>query len=104
MADSTTNKGIKWPVIKCPHCGHEYVPAEIFMPGELVGVPGQIVRDALGKIIYQEYDDEDLPAQVEHYVCDECGKPFVVEPVITYKVRKEDEAVDFSDLSSSLLD
>lgn len=74
------------------------------MPGELVGVPGQIVRDALGKIIYQEYDDEDLPAQVEHYVCDECGKPFVVEPVITYKVRKEDEAVDFSDLSSSLLD
>ena len=104
MADSTTNKGIKWPIITCPHCGHQYVPAEIFMPGELVGVPGQIVRDALGKIIYQEYDDEDLPAQVEHYVCDECGKPFVVEPVITYKVRKEDEAVDFSDLSSSLLD
>jgi hypothetical protein len=45
-----------------------------------------------------------MPGQIEHFICDECGKPFIVEPVITYKVRKEDEAVDFSDLSSSLLD
>jgi len=45
-----------------------------------------------------------MPGQIEHYICDECGKPFVVEPVITYKVRKEDEANDFSDLSASLLD
>jgi len=45
-----------------------------------------------------------MPAQIEHYVCDECGKPFIVEPVITYKVRKEDEALDFSEQSVSLLD
>jgi hypothetical protein len=74
------------------------------MPGELIGKPEQVIRDALGKIIYQEYDDEELPAQVEHYVCDECGKSFVVEPVITYKVRKEDEALDFAEQSVSLLD
>ena len=91
-------------MIRCPHCGYEYAPAEIFMPGDLVGNPETVIRDALGKVIYQEYDDEDLPAQVEHYVCDNCGKPFIVEPVITYKVRKEDEASDFSDLSASLLD
>jgi len=94
----------KWPVITCPHCGYQYVPADIFMPEELTGRTTQIVRDALGKIIYQEYDEDEEPCQVEHYCCDECGKPFIIEPVITYKVKKEDEALDFSDLSSSLLD
>ena len=74
------------------------------MPGELVGNPETVIRDALGKVIYQEYDDEEMPAQIEHYVCDNCGKPFIVEPVITYKVRKEDEANDFSELSVSLID
>ena len=104
MANSTENKNIKWVVIRCPHCGYEYVPAEIFMPGELVGNPETVIRDALGKVIYQEYDDEEMPAQIEHYVWDNCGKPFIVEPVITYKVRKEDEALDFSEQSVSLLD
>lgn len=74
------------------------------MPEELTGRTAQIVRDALGKIIYQEYDEDDEPCQVERYVCDNCGKSFVVEPVVAYKVRKEDEALDFSELSSSLLD
>jgi len=104
MADSTTNKGIKWPVIKCPHCGYEYVPADIFYPGELIGKPENTIRDALGKIIYHEYDDEEMPAQVEHFCCDNCGKSFVVEPVIQYKVRKEDEALDFTTQEASLLD
>ena len=81
----------------------EFAPAEIFMPGELIGKPETVLRDALGKIIYQEYDEGSEPAQVGHYVCDECGKPFIVEPVITYKVKKEEEAKDFSDLSASLL-
>ena len=102
MATSEQQK--KWPVIRCPHCGMEFAPAEIFMPGDLIGEPETVIRDALGKIIYQEYDEGNEPVQVGHYVCDECGKPFTVEPVIAYKVKKEDEAKDFSDLSSSLLD
>ena len=52
----------------------------------------------------QEYDEGNEPAQVGHYVCDGCGKPFIVEPVIMYKVKKEEEAKDFSELSASLLD
>lgn len=74
------------------------------MPGELVGKPEQVVRDALGKVIYQDYDEDGEPCQLGHYICDECGKPFTVEPVISYKVRKEEEALDFSELSASLLD
>ena len=94
----------QWPVIRCPHCGCEMTPAEIFMPGDLIGKPESVIRDALGKIIYQEYDKDNEPAQPEHYICDECGKPFIVEPVITYKVKKEEEALDFSTQESSLID
>lgn len=93
-----------WPVIRCPYCGQELAPAEIFMPGDLIGKPETIIRDALGKIIYQEYDKDNEPEQEERFICDECGKPFIVEPIVTYKVRKEDETLDFSDLSASLLD
>jgi hypothetical protein len=74
------------------------------MPGELVGKPDSVIRDALGKIIYQDYDEENIPALEAHYCCDNCNKSFVVEPVITYKVRKEDEALDFTEQSVSLLD
>mgnify|MGYP006896766191 CR=1 FL=1 len=69
-----------------------------------MGKPETVIKDALGKIIYQEYDEDDEPCQIEHYCCDNCGKSFVVEPTVTYKVRKEDEALDFSSESSSLLD
>jgi hypothetical protein len=74
------------------------------MPGELIGVPVDMVRDALGKIIYQDYEEDNAPATEAHYCCDNCNKSFVVEPVITYKVRKEDEALDFETQESSLLD
>ena len=92
------------PIIKCPHCGKEYVPSEIFMPGELTGKASQVIRDPLGRIIYTEYEEDWEPAQTEHFVCDDCGKGFTVEPVIVYKVKKEVEELDFSDTSTSLLD
>ena len=74
------------------------------MPGELVGKPDSVVRDALGKIIYLDYNEDEQPAQVAEYICDECGKPFVVEPVIQYKVKKQVEEKDFSNPYVSLLD
>ena len=91
-------------MITCPHCGYQYTPADIFMPGELVGKPETVLRDALGKIILQDYDEDDEPCYIEHYVCDHCGKPFTVEPSVSYKVKKEDETLDFSNQTSSLLD
>ena len=93
----------KWPTIKCPHCGYEYIPAEIFMPGDLLGESDSLVRDALGKIIYLEYKESYEPAQPEKYFCDNCDKPFIVEPVLTFKVRKEAEELDFTETFVSLL-
>ena len=93
----------KWPTIRCPHCGYEYTPAEIFMPGDFLGRPESLIRDALGKIIYLEYEEDNEPLQSEQYICDNCDKPFVVEPVISYKVKKEIEELDFSNDTVSLL-
>lgn len=50
------NHSTNLPLIKCPHCGHEYQAAEIFMPEDLLGRPTSngIIKDALGKILYTE--------------------------------------------------
>ena len=74
------------------------------MPGDLVGTPDSIVRDALGKTIYVDYEEDAAPLASESYICDGCGKAFVVEPVIQYKVKKQVEELDFGEESVSLLD
>ena len=95
----------KTPVIKCPFCGSEYLPGEIFMPGALIGKPVEIIRDSLGKIIYEDYDvKENEPDLIEHFVCDHCEKPFVVEASITYKAKEEAPENDFQSQYVSLLD
>lgn len=91
-------------IITCPHCGAQYVASEIFMPGDLEGKTETVIKDALNKVIYQEYEEDSEPCQAEHYVCDHCNKPFIVEPTISFKVRKEEEQLDFSEQSVSLLD
>ena len=92
-----------WQVIKCPHCGYEMIPAEIFYPDSLLGTPKTIVRDALGKIIYLEYEANSEPCQPEKYFCDACEKPFIVEPILTFKVKKEAEELDFTETYVSIL-
>ena len=52
-----TNQEKKITTIKCPHCGYEYVPAEIFMPTDIEGKPDSIVKDVLGKVLYAEYEN-----------------------------------------------
>lgn len=74
------------------------------MPGQIEGKPDSVVKDALNKVIYQDYDPENEPCQPERYVCDHCGKSFIVEPTVSFKVRKEDETLDFGEQSVSLLD
>lgn len=95
----------KTPVIKCPHCFSEYLPGEIYMPGSIIGQPDEVIRDSFGKIIYEDYYSElRRPDYIEHFVCEKCNKPFVVEAVVSYKVREEAPENDFSTKYVSLID
>lgn len=95
----------KSPVIRCPHCGAEYLPGEIYMPGSLIGQPDEVVKDTVGKIIYEDYDSElREPNMEEHFMCDYCDKPFIIEATITYKTREEAPEADFTSQYVNLLD
>lgn len=89
---------------KCPHCGAQYLPGEIYMPGALIGQPEDIVKDSLGKILYEDYAEGKEPAMIERFICDYCDKPFVVEATITYKTTAEEPEKDFSSQYVSLID
>ena len=95
----------KTSLIRCPFCGAEYLPGEIYMPGSLIGQPDDVVRDFSGKIIYEDYYTvEREPNMIEHYICDYCDKPFVIEATVTYKAKEEAPENDFSTKYVSLLD
>jgi hypothetical protein len=94
----------KSPIIKCPHCGAEYLPGEIYMPGAIIGQPDDIVKDSLGRILYEDYPEGKEPDMVEHFICDYCDKPFIVEATVTYKAREEAPENDFQSQYVSLLD
>lgn len=69
-------------IITCPHCGREYLPAEIYFPKQFFGTPEDIDRDAAGKIEVYGGNPMNL---TEEYVCDECGKEFKVSAQISFK-------------------
>lgn len=86
--------------IKCPVCGREYMPAEIYLPNSLLGRPTQIQRDATtGKIDNFYGTDMDL---VEHYVCDKCNTPFKVVAKVQFNTYEEDKYNFNKDYSVSL--
>ena len=94
----------KTPVISCPYCGAQYLPGEIYMPGSLIGQPDDIVKDSFGKLLYEDYQEGKEPDMVEHYTCEYCNKPFIVEATITYKTVAEAPEADFSTQYVSLID
>lgn len=94
----------KGQLIKCPHCGWEYAPSEIFMPGDIEGKASSVVRDALGKALYVGYEEGKEPCSKTEYVCDGCGKAFSVEPTVSYRATKAPEELDFSSDEASLID
>lgn len=103
MSRSAVASNIK-RIVKCPHCGYEYDIAEVVYPGEFLGKPDKIVKDALGKILLVDFEDpKHAPEQSERYICDSCNKTFVILPQISFEAVKEDEQIDFSQEFASLL-
>jgi DNA-directed RNA polymerase subunit RPC12/RpoP len=94
----------KTSIIRCPHCGAEYLPGEVYMPGDLIGQPDDIVKDSLGKIIYEDYPEDREPNMTEHFTCEYCEKPFIIEASVTYKTKEEAPERDFTTKYVSLLD
>lgn len=86
-------------IIKCPECGAQYLPSEIYYPKYFFGNPKDIFKDEKGEILGINGSDMDT---VETYICDKCKKEFTVEAVIQFKVSQPnhlfDEDPDFKDI------
>ena len=94
----------KLSIITCPHCKAQYLPCEIYLPDHFFGKTEDVVKDPAGKIIYQDYKEDWEPELTEHYICDYCNKPFVIEAAMTFKTKAEKEELDVSNTTVSLLD
>ena len=78
-------------VIKCPHCGAEYMAAEIFLPDSLLGKPHDIVKDDNGKI--KSFLGKDMNLS-ESYRCDYCNKKFAVQASIKFNADSKTKDFD----------
>lgn len=74
----------KFIAIKCPHCGWEYIPEEIFV--KLLNNKTYVIeRDEQGRIL-QIFDHSlDL---TETFICENCGKQFNISADISFKTEK----------------
>ena len=102
MEDQNQKKLQPKKVITCPHCHWQYLPGEILYGDNVVGQPSQIVRDALGHIIYEDWKEDCEPLAEEKFYCENCGKPFIVEYELSVKTRAEEQMLDFTDLTTKL--
>lgn len=70
-------------IIRCPKCGREYLPCEIYLPDAFLGRARVISRNEEGQIDYIDGSNMDL---VETYQCD-CGHRFKVEAKVNFHVE-----------------
>jgi predicted nucleic-acid-binding Zn-ribbon protein len=71
--------------IKCPHCGCEYLPAEIYYPDSFLGKPTDIIRNKNGKIDFYSGSSCDLS---EEFTCLNCGTTFSIQGNIVFTVKE----------------
>lgn len=72
--------------IKCPKCGREYLPGEIFIPEYFLGKPKEVERDLYGNIIFTNGIEQNLS---ETYVCDGCKAILKIQANITYTITED---------------
>lgn len=81
----------KFITIKCPKCGYEYLPCEIFLPKDTLGDATNIIKDETGKILF--YDGHSLNLK-EEFVCDHCGANFSIEGQMSFKTKEIKDLFD----------
>ena len=72
------------PIIKCPVCGHEYMPSEIFYPDEVFGKQYDITKDDSGCIKFYLGDDPNLD---EEFICDSCNSKLKIKMRMSFDVE-----------------
>lgn len=88
--------------IVCPKCKWEYLAGEILEPLSLVGKPRNIIRDAIGHIIFADYEEDNQPDLQERYVCDHCNTEFIINAKLVANTEEVSEEENFNDLEVSL--
>lgn len=84
----------KKTTIRCPECGWEYLPGEIYFPTDFVGKPTNVIKDEEGNVL--GFDGEDMNT-LETYTCDHCGKTFNVDASVTFRTTLVKDIFDDED-------
>ncbi len=74
-------------IIKCPYCGAEYLPSEIFYPEDFIPEV-DVIKDEAGKIVVH---DRITNEAYEEYTCDVCDHTFKVKMKVSVEAEKCDE-------------
>ena len=77
-------------IIKCPYCGAEYTPSEIYIPNEFFSKE-RVIKDSDNKIV----TSDSLLNTEEEYCCDNCSKTFKVSATVTFTTEEVKD--DFDD-------
>ena len=75
------------PLIKCPICGTQYLPSEVFIPNSVFGKQYDITKTDSGEIKFYLGDDPDLE---EEFTCESC----LTKLKITMKMSFDIEAFE----------
>ena len=88
-------------MIKCPYCGMEYLPEEIFLPDDFSTDVRNITKDE--KRVEYYLGSSLLNTKVnETYFCDHCEKEFGVSATLSFESIKLDESEDDFDYTIKL--
>lgn len=79
------NDGTKeYAKIRCPYCGTEFLPSEIYLRDYYLGKANSVERDEKNKVINSQGINQDMD---EEFKCDFCDKKFVVEGFVNYVIK-----------------
>lgn len=79
--------------IKCPVCGQNYLPSEVFIPESFFGKQKDITRNASGEIEFYLGDDPDYN---EEFVCESCLSKLKIHANLIFNVEV-DNGEDFDE-------